>query len=107
VISSEVEITRDELISLIDADGFGIAGLLAHPFQGLHDIFTAIVKSWINDRRELREDVDNRRYPLLLSCGQLVTNKVHRPCFVRAGSFDPHVTWLSRPLGQLLPQLQA
>ncbi len=37
-VRPQVQVTRDELRSLIDADRAGIAGLCADPFQGRHDM---------------------------------------------------------------------
>lgn len=42
LIRPEVEVARDELRSLVNLDGFGIASLAADGLQRLNDVFAAI-----------------------------------------------------------------
>ena len=78
----QVQIARDELRSLIDADCAGIARFCADSFQGRHHILTAIAEPWTDRRRELREYVDHRQNLHRPAQCQLVMDKLHGPSLV-------------------------
>ena len=64
---------------------------------------------WIDDRRELREDVDDGQNPDLLAHGQLIMDEVHRPGVVRLRgrtTILPELR-LHPSLWSFVPQLQA
>ena len=65
-VGPKIQIARDELRSLVDTDGAGIANLGTDPFQRLDDILSPIAELRINGGRELREYIDHRQNPDLI-----------------------------------------
>ena len=84
LIGPDIEISRDELGALIDADRRRESHFIADPFQYLHDIGAAEGEPRFQRRRETGEDVDDREHPKLASRRQLVMDEVHRPGLVRS-----------------------
>ena len=65
LISPQVEIARDELGALIDADCLGEPDLPADLFEDLHNIRTAEGEPRFDCGREARERVNDREHPQL------------------------------------------
>lgn len=84
LIGSQIEVARDELRALIDADRVGIADVCADALERRNNIFTAIAEPRIDDRREPREQIDDGENAQLRSRRQLIVHEVHRPGLVRA-----------------------
>ena len=84
-----VEIAGDELRSLIDTDGLGIADGLADALQGQHDILASIAEARIDGWREPTEDIDDGQHAELATGRELVMNEVHRPGLIDLSCFRP------------------
>ena len=108
-VGPEIEIAGDELAALVDANGLGVTDLSADPFQSPHDVFGTIAEPGINNRRELREDVDHGENPDLLAHRQLIMHEVHGPGLVRLhgrAAIFPELS-LHPSFGRFVAQLQA
>jgi hypothetical protein len=60
LVSPDIEIARDELRSLVDADGLGIANGFTDALQGQHDILASIAEAGIHSGREAAESIRDR-----------------------------------------------
>ena len=94
LISPQIEIPGDEFGALVDADGLRLADRLTDPFEGTHDILTAVAEPRIDRRRVARIGVDNGQHPELPACSQLIVHEVHGPGLVRPGGYRTIVTKL-------------
>jgi hypothetical protein len=93
-VGPQIQIARDELRSLIDADRRGIAGLGTNPFQGMHHVLAPIAEPMIKDGHIAREGVHHGEHSDLLSCCQLIMDKVHGPGLVGSRGFTAIVAQL-------------
>jgi hypothetical protein len=109
LIRPQIEVARDELGALIDADRVWIADLRAHPVERGHHIFAAVAEPRIDGRGEPREQINNREDAKLRTRRQLVVHEVHCPGLVRTGRLLAAVPQLGlhAPLRRFGPQLQA
>ena len=108
LIGPEIEIARDKLRSLINTDCFWIANIFADALECLNNILAPIAKTRIHNRRESTKRIDNRQDADLGSGGQLIMDKVHRPCLVDLNSISAVISELCphSAFGNLIPQLQ-
>src|SRR6187200_3217156 len=109
LVSPDVEIARDELRSLVDADRLGIANGFADAFQRQYDILASIAKTRIDCRREAAKGIHDREHADLAAGGKLVVNEIHRPGLVDLACFHSVLAQLGldATLRGLVAQLQA
>lgn len=82
LVRPDVEIAGDELRSLVDTDGLGVANGLADALQGDHDILAAIGETRIDGRRKMTEGIDDRQHADLAAGSELVVHEIHCPGLV-------------------------
>ena len=104
-IGPEIEVARDELHSLVDADGGRITRLRANPIERRDDIFGAVAKARIDHRGVARERVDHRQDSDLRAHSEQVVDKVHCPRLNWPGGISATLTQLRlyAALGRFVP----
>ena len=70
LVGPEVDIAGDELRSLVDADGLGVAHGFADALQGQPNIFASIAEARIDGGREAAKGIDDRQHADLASGGE-------------------------------------
>src|SRR5262249_43117851 len=84
LVGPEVEIARNELSPLVDADRLRKSKLSADIFEDLDNIASTEVEPGFDRRRVAREGVDDRQHAQFPAGRELVVNEVHRPGLVRS-----------------------
>src|SRR5579863_205154 len=81
----EVELPADELGTVIETNGLGIANLVHCLLKRGDDIGTAVGLAHVDRRRQPREGVDDGQHADLATIEKLVMHEVHRPDLVGFG----------------------
>src|SRR5665213_931662 len=109
LVSPQIQVARDKLGALVDADRRGEAHLPTYPFEYLDDVDATECEARLQRRREARVRIDDGKHAKLPTGCQLVMYEVHCPRLVRSCGWLAIVTelGLNATLGRFVAQLQA